>query len=85
MGRLTTQEKAELETLDAAYREAWSRLLLQVSYWQSLGPDTNPGSAAVKKAWHEVERAEASNRQSRNRLAEYLLPGALEAKELVSC
>jgi hypothetical protein len=85
MGCLTTQKKAELKPLDAAYREAWSRLLLHVSYWQSLGPDTNPGSAAVKKAWHEVERAEVSYRQSRNRLAEYLLPSALKTKELVNC
>ena len=82
---MTTQEKAEFQTLDAVYREAWTRLLLQVSYWQSLNPDANPDSVAVRKAWQEVERAEASYRQSRNQLAECLLPSALEARELVDC
>jgi hypothetical protein len=77
MGRLTTQEKAEFQTLDAAYRGAWARLLLQVSYWQSLNSDPNADSVAVQKAWGAVERAEADYRQSRNRLAEYLLPSVL--------
>lgn len=85
MGRLTTQEKADFQTLDAAYRQAWTRLLLQVDYWQSLNPDANVDSVAVRKAWQDVERAEAMYRQSRNRLAECLLPRALEAKELVNC
>jgi hypothetical protein len=77
MGRLTTQEKAEFQTLDAAYREAWARLLLQVNYWQSLNADPNADSVAVQKAWDAVEQAEAAYRQSRNMLAEYLLPSAL--------
>jgi hypothetical protein len=77
MGRLTTQEKAEFQTLDAAYREAWARLLLQVNYWQSLNANPNAGSVAVQKAWDAVERAEADYRQSRNKLAEYLLPSVL--------
>jgi hypothetical protein len=85
MGRLTTQEKAEFKKLDAAYRQAWARLLLQVSYWQSLNPDTNADSVAVRNAWEEVERAEAAYRQSRNRLAESLLPTALETEQLVNC
>jgi len=85
MGRLTTQEKAEFQTLDAAYREAWARLLLQVGYWQSLNPDTNVDSVAVQKAWEDVERAEASYRQNRNRLAQHLLPSALLAKQLIKC
>jgi hypothetical protein len=85
MGRLTTQEKAEFRALDAAYREAWARLLLQVSYWQSLNADANSDSIAVQKAWDAVERAEAEYRQSRNRLAEFLLPSAILAKQLVKC
>ncbi|MGI8962716.1 MAG: hypothetical protein ACR2IV_23750 [Bryobacteraceae bacterium] len=85
MGRLTTQEKAEFQTLDAAYREAWARLLLRVSYWQSLKPDQNADSVAVQKAWDAVERAEAEYRQRRNMLAEYLLPSAVQAKQLVKC
>jgi hypothetical protein len=85
MGRLTTQEKAEFQALDAAYREAWARLLLQVSYWQSLNADANSDSIAVQKAWDAVERAEAEYRQSRNRLAEFLLPSAMLAKQLVKC
>jgi hypothetical protein len=86
MGSLTTQERAEFQTLDAAYREAWAQLLLQVSYWQSLNPDTNAQSVAVQKAWEAVEQAEAHYRQSRNWLAEFLLPSALLAKQLVrSC
>jgi hypothetical protein len=84
MGRLTTQEKAEFQTLDAAYREAWTRLLLQVCYWQSLNPDADGQSVAVQRASEEVERAEASYRQSRNRLAEHLLPSAIQAKHLVN-
>jgi hypothetical protein len=85
MGRLTTQEKAEFQALDAAYREAWARLLLQVSYWQSVNADANSNSIAVQKAWDAVERAEAEYRQSRNRLAEFLLPSAMLAKQLVNC
>lgn len=85
MGRLTTQENGEFQTLDAAYREAWAQLLLQVSYWQSLEANTNADSVAVRKAWNAVEQAEADYRQSRNRLAEYLLPSAILAKQLVKC
>jgi hypothetical protein len=85
MGRLTTQEKAEFRALDAAYREAWARLLLQVNYWQSLNADPNSDSIAVQKAWDVVERAEADYRQSRNRLAQFLLPSAILAKQLVKC
>jgi hypothetical protein len=85
MGRLTTQERAEFKTLDAAYRQAWTRLILQVSYWQSLNVERNADSVALQRAWEEVERAEASYRQSRNQLAEYILPTALQAKQLVSC
>ena len=85
MGRLTTQEKIEFQSLDAAYRQAWARLLLQVSYWQSLNADPNPDSVAVQKAWDAVERAEAEYRQSRNKLAECLLPSAILAKQLVKC
>ena len=85
MGRLTTQEKAHFLTLDAAYRIAWAQLLLHVSYWQSLNPDADPQSVAVQKAWEEVERAEGSYRQSRNQLAEHLLPSAMQAKQLVNC
>ncbi|MFL6354533.1 MAG: hypothetical protein ACJ74Z_22155 [Bryobacteraceae bacterium] len=85
MRRLTTQEKLEFQNLDAAYREAWAGLLLQVSYWQSLNADPNGDSVAVAKAWDAVERAEAEYRQSRNRLAEHLLPSALLAKQLVTC
>ena len=85
MRRSTTQEKAEFQTLDAVYREAWAELLLQVNYWQSLNPDTNADSVAVQKAWDAAERAEASYRQSRNRLAEHLLPNALLAKQLLKC
>lgn len=85
MGRLTTQERAEFKTLDAAYREAWTRLMLQVSYWQSLNVDRNADTVALQRAWEEVERAEASYRQSRNQLAEYILPSALQAKQLASC
>jgi hypothetical protein len=85
MGRLTTQQKAEFRTLDAAYREAWARLLLQVNYWQSLSTDPNADNVAVQKAWEAVERAETDYRQSRNRLVEYLLPNALLAKQLVRC
>jgi hypothetical protein len=85
MGRLTTQERAEFKTLDAAYRQAWTRLILQVSYWQSLNVDRNADSIALRKAREDVERAEASYRQSRNQLAEYILPSALQAKQLVNC
>src|SRR5205823_6259495 len=85
MRRSTTQEKAEFQTLDAVYREAWAELLLQVNYWQSLNPDTNADSVAVQKPWDAAERAEASYRQSRNRLAEHLLPNALLAKQLLKC
>ncbi len=85
MRRSTTKEKAEFQTLDAVYREAWAELLLQVNYWQSLNPDTNADSVAVQKAWDAVERVEAGYRQSRNRFAEYLLPNALLAKELLKC
>jgi hypothetical protein len=85
MGRLTTQEKAEFQSLDAGYREAWARLLLQVSYWQSVNADENADGIAAQKAWDAMERAEAEYRQARNRLAEYLLPNALLAKQLVNC
>jgi hypothetical protein len=85
MGRLTTQERAEFKTLDAAYREAWTRLRLQVSYLQSLNADTNADSVALQKAREEVERAEAGYRQSRDQLAECILPSALQAKQLVNC
>jgi hypothetical protein len=85
MGRLTTQENAEFQALDAAYREAWARLLLQVSYWQSRNADPNADSIAVQKAWDALERAEADYRQSRNRVAEFLLPSAMLAKQLVKC
>jgi hypothetical protein len=85
MGRLTTQEKAEFKNLDAAYREAWAELLFQVGYWQSLNADRNADTVALQKAREEVERAEASYRQNRNQLAEYILPSALEAKDLVNC
>ncbi|MGI9070618.1 MAG: hypothetical protein ACR2JB_04645 [Bryobacteraceae bacterium] len=85
MGRLTTLEKAEFQALDVAYRRAWARLLLRVSYWQSLNADPNPDSVAVQKAWDAVERAEAEYRQNRNKLAEYLLPSAILAKQLVKC
>lgn len=85
MGSLTSQDRAEFQTVNAAYREAWAQLLLQVSYWQSLDPDTHADSIAVQKAWKAVERAEAHYRQTRNRLAECLLPRTLEAKELVNC
>jgi hypothetical protein len=59
--------------------------MLQVSYWQSLNVDRNADSIALRKAREDVERAEASYRQSRNQLAEYILPTALQTKELVSC
>jgi hypothetical protein len=85
MGPLTTQEKTEFQNLDAAYREAWARLLLRVSYWQSLNAGPNANGATVQKAWDAVERAEVDYRQSRNRLAGYLLPNAVLAKQLVRC
>jgi hypothetical protein len=85
MGRLTTQEKAEFQTLDAVYREAWTRLLLQVNYWQSLNAEPKADGVAIQKAWDAVERAEAEYRRNRNKLAEYLLPNALLAKQLVRC
>lgn len=85
MGRLTTQEKAQFQILDAAYREAWTRLLLRVSYWQSLNAGPNTDRLVRQEAWNAVERAEAEYRRCRNRLAEYLLPSAIPAKELVNC
>lgn len=85
MGRLTTQERAEVQHLDASYREAWAHLLLRVNCWQSLEGDPNTDGTAVQKARDAAERAEALYRQSRNALAEYLLPSAMLAKQLVKC
>jgi hypothetical protein len=85
MRSLTTREKAEFKNLDAAYREAWTRLLLRVGYWQSVNADPNADHLVRQEAWDAVERAEAEYRRCRNRLAEYLLPRVIPAKELANC
>lgn len=80
----TTQERAEFERLYSAYREAWQRLSLQVSYWQSLVSDGQADSAAVQRAQESVRQTEASYREHRDRLADYMLARASSTKDLVT-
>jgi hypothetical protein len=78
-------ERAEYKGLYVAYKEAWQRFSSNVSYWQSLESATPEDCVAVEQARNAAHQTEASYRETRNRLAEYMLAHTSSAKELVNC
>jgi hypothetical protein len=66
-------EKAEFERLDAAYRDAWTQLVLKVDYWQRLLAAKQINGLEEQQARIAVSEAEKRYRLSRNMLAEYWL------------
>ena len=68
------QERAEFNTLNAAYRRAWRNFVTEVECWQS----PNAEGIAVQEAVAAVEQAEILYRKSRNELADYLISNKLQ-------
>jgi hypothetical protein len=68
----TAPHKTEFRLLQTAYREAWHRFSLQVNCWRFL-IEAKAEEAAIRQAEYEVARAEAAYRESRDRLASYML------------
>jgi hypothetical protein len=68
------QERAEFNTLNAAYRRAWRNFVIEVECWQSR----NAEGIAVQQAAAAVEQAEILYRKSRNELADYMISNKLQ-------
>ncbi len=68
----TPQSQLEFRRLNSAYQEAWKRLRAEVGVWQSLTSNGIDGTA-IKDARNRVGRAEASYRESRNKVADYMI------------
>jgi hypothetical protein len=63
------QDRAEFQRLYTAYRQAWHCFVMEVDWWQSREAE----DLAAREAPEPVEEAEVLYRQSRNRLADYLI------------
>src|SRR5579875_783648 len=69
----STDERRELQQLQAEYRHAWRRFCLDVRRWQALMSDHVRDEIRLKAAENTVSEAELLYRQRRNALAEHLL------------
>ncbi len=68
----TTQSQLEFRRLYSAYQDAWKRLRVEVGRWQT-GVSNGIDGVAVEEARNRVARAEAAYRESRNKVAEYMM------------
>jgi hypothetical protein len=66
------EPQADFHRLYYAYQEAWKQFRAEVGVWQSLLSEA-ADEAAIKEAKNRAARAEASYREQRNKLADYLI------------
>ncbi len=72
MDATTPQSQLEFRRLYSAYQDAWKRLRVEAGVWQSLTLNGIDG-AGIEEARKRVARAEACYRESRNKVAEYMM------------
>jgi hypothetical protein len=73
------EPEADFHRLYNAYQEAWNQFRVEVGNWQSLVSQA-ADEAAIKEANDSVARAEASYREQRNKLADYLIANSVNPR-----
>ena len=71
--------QADFHRLHSAYQEAWKQLRAEVGVWQSLLSEA-ADQAAIQEAKNGAARAEASYREQRNKLADYLIANSVNPR-----